>query len=45
MLALEPFLKRAEEAEREHEEGGLSEEAQTAAAVLGGHDNEAEEVA
>ena len=39
------FFEDTEEAEREHEEGGVSEEAQTAAAVLGGHDNEAEEVA
>ena len=39
------FFEDTEEAEQEHEEGGVSEEVQTAAAVLGGHDNEAEEVA
>ena len=37
------YFEGTEDAEREHEQGGLSEEVQTAAAVLGGYDNEAEE--
>ena len=39
------FLKTPKRQSGNMKRGGVSEEVQTAAAVLGGHDNEAEEVA